>query len=256
MQQMADGKPIAFIADVHANLEALKAVISALNILGVKRIINLGDLVGYGPDPIPCIEAARRFSVNIMGNHDWALFDPERHTVTWASASAQRIIFWTAREMKKRTDLLKFVRAFPKSGQAGGMVFTHGCPVANNNRARMNTYVYPDPEKYLPVAMLFDGRLAFVGHTHLPMVGDDNGLVMLPSGERWEMELDPLRRYIINPGSVGQPRDHNPRPSFCILDGNQCSFYRVDYDVRTTMQKILANRVFNPAYAARLRAGR
>jgi len=223
---------VAVVSDIHSNVEALDAVLAAADEAGCERLIVLGDIVGYGPDPDAVIERLReRDAVAIAGNHDLAavgVFD-----VQWFNEVATIAIAWTSEVLSAEgTAYLSTLQ--PTRTTADG-VLVHGSvrdPVAEYLLSADDAGASFD---------LGDFVVAFFGHTHLPTVfrrrpdGFVNGWVMT-EGEA--IALVPGERYMLNPGSVGQPRDRDPRASFLVWDGERAIGHRVPYEVERTASKI------------------
>lgn len=225
------------IADVHANLEALNAVITAA--APFEQLWSLGDLVGYGPNPNECIEAVKRYGhVAVAGNHDWVACG--KRTAAGFNAHAAYAAQWTARQLN--ADSRQFLFDLPETVAEGDFLLVHGSP-----RAPTQEYLFraAEAEKCFPH---FSTAYCLVGHTHVPSAfiqagrdspGDVYGVALQPNEP---MPLDGRMRMIINPGSVGQPRDYNPQAAFGIYDSGKRKFqlHRVAYDVTATQQKMRA----------------
>ncbi|BCO10616.1 metallophosphatase family protein [Desulfolithobacter dissulfuricans] len=227
---------LAVFADIHANLEALVAVLDDAAGRHVHRYFCLGDIVGYGPDPNGCIELVRSLprANCLAGNHDAA--------VTWRyspynmNRKATEAIFWTMDQLtKKHSD---FLEDLPLILPMGDMLFAHANPY------NPGAYRYVLSSKYaLRSFRATRARLLFVSHTHRPMIITRKNFFQVeffePQGEI-TCSLNPEKRHIINCGSVGQPRDRDPRACYCILDTrkNTLEFRRVEYDIGQTAKKI------------------
>jgi diadenosine tetraphosphatase ApaH/serine/threonine PP2A family protein phosphatase len=227
------------LSDLHANLEALDAVLADADRRAWDRCVVLGDLVGYGADPDAVLDRVRerRPSLVIRGNHDKVVsgvtdgagFNP------LALAAAM----WSRDNI--RPENLSWLQELPpgprQAPDYGDLVLCHGSPVDEE------TYILDHETAHAA----FDGvtfRFCLFGHTHYPLtIGSSNGdlLVEVPSGEEGgTVRLQESERYLINPGSIGQPRDGNFRPCYLILDTDApaAEFYRVSYAVEATMAKI------------------
>lgn len=226
----------AVISDIHSNLHALEAVLARIGEMGLDQIICLGDVVGYGPFPGQCLNlVVRSCSPIVIGNHDLACVDPQE-ALTFNGA-AREALDWTRRNLGPlHMDAILRLPAVARVGQA--VTCVHDCPV-------------PAPTDYVHdvrIAALafagFETPLCLLGHTHVPMVFeapilaageavpvDDVTAYSLSDGT--VMNLDADKRYICNPGSVGQPRDADPRASFAVLDLDQMTFtlHRQEYDI-------------------------
>ncbi len=236
---------IAVLSDVHGNREAFLAVLERLEGLGSDRILFLGDVVGYNPDPNFCVE--RLFGLDaqmVRGNHDKAMWREE--DLDAFNAAARRAAEWTREALSAAN--LERVKSMPSGPLAAGhrLVACHGSPMDEDlyifhPRAASASFYFLE-ERYP------DAWICFFGHTHLPVVIEEGGRVQLPHGG--PVALLPEGRYLINPGSVGQPRDGDPQASFGVLDTEELRFehYRVAYPVEVTQKKILAAGL--PAFLA------
>lgn len=231
---------IALISDLHGNAEALERVLEQLHAEGADTIVCLGDVVGYGPEPGRCVELVyEHCDLCVLGNHDEALLieQKEEHFNDRARASLQ----FTRERMDDWH--LTMLRLMPQRGTRHGVAFSHG----SFGRARFD-YLYT-VEAATRSFSGFSERFGAVGHTHLPSVftccdaGDgtpaDVRLLALAGNVRTRLPLD--RRVIVNPGSVGQPRDRNPQAAWGLLDTETGWFEvrRVSYDVDSVGAKML-----------------
>ena len=228
---------LAVVSDIHANGDALDAVAREIARLRADRVVHLGDLVGYNAEPERCVAWAADNAVEgVMGNHDavacgksdGADFNPV------ALAAAR----WTAARLS--AGAAAFLARLPDRIAIGdGILLVHGAP--------------SDPDRYLfrladaeeELAALCAGpgpRVVFCGHTHLPaaFVRTRRGEVAAAPPDA--LRLAPGDRAILNPGSVGQPRDRDPRASFLVYDTEtgEASWVRVPYDVKACQEKVLA----------------
>jgi predicted phosphodiesterase len=224
----------AVISDIHSNLEALTAVLDYLKENPVDKIISCGDVAGYGPNPEECIEKLRGVKnfESVMGNHDAAIcgltgyFDFNKDAKSAAEINKKLLSISGASYLRLLKDRI----------QDGDALFLHGSP-----RDPLNEYLFL-PEKFEENMPLFSSKVCFVGHTHQPMLFEwakPGKFSFDQSGEIYNLEPD--CRYIINVGSVGQPRDNNPMACICFFDSkhNTVSMKRVVYDVPTTQDKMV-----------------
>ncbi len=249
----------ALISDIHGNLEALNAVMADIQLQKVERIVCLGDIVGYGPNPCQCLDLVmQQCQLTILGNHDQAaLFDPDGF-----NPIALRAIYWTRDELdrgpgpasaiNRRWD---FLSELPKSHQVGDVLFVHGSP-----RDATNEYVFPETiYDQGRMQALFDRitRLSFQGHTHMPGVFTTYGEFITPDDCDYHFPIG-TEKLMINVGSVGQPRDEDPRSCYVIFDEQleELEFRRVDYDFELTIQKIYDIPDLDNMLGDRLRGGR
>jgi predicted phosphodiesterase len=256
--------PIAFISDIHSNLEALTAVLADIDGRGVKTIYCLGDVIGYGPQPRECMDIViDRCTVTLMGNHDFAaMFEPENF-----NQGAELACYWTRQQLEqdRGTEVynrrLDFMGAQPVKydirdvSPAGTITLAHGSP-----RRPINEYIFPDdiynhPAKISSVFDRFEA-ICLVGHTHVPGVFLRSPDFFSPDEVVGTYNLEKGKQALINVGSVGQPRDRDNRASYAILHPDKVEFVRVPYDFETTVQKVLAIKDLDDYLGTRLREGR
>jgi diadenosine tetraphosphatase ApaH/serine/threonine PP2A family protein phosphatase len=266
----------AVISDVHANAAALRAVLADIDRRGIKRVVCLGDTVGYGPEPLECVDMVRsRCDWTLMGNHDYGvLYEP-----TNFNPGAESAAFWTRAQFDQEPDptlraeryeFLNRLRvrvverigpdgAEPvQPGQNGGvpLLAVHGSP-----RRPINEYIFPDDAVNAPDKLegIFDRvqKVCIVGHTHVPGVFSDEP-DFYPPGELGEggYRFVEGEKAVVNVGSVGQPRDFDPRASYVLIHGDRVEFVRVAYDVEETARKIRAIAALPDWLADRLFEGR
>ncbi len=225
---------VAVISDIHANLEALEAVLEDIDRVGADTVVCLGDVVGYGPDPNPCTEVVSKIAFAcVAGNHDYAALGLTDITVF--NIYAREAVLWTRSVLTEANR--DYLRRCPLEDAFLGGWLVHGSPV--------------EPEEWNYILSVgdarraferFDQALCFVGHSHVPGVFDldSRGFVDVLQAAKVSFETD--HRYIVNVGSVGQPRDWDPRAAYGLWDTEENSFElrRLAYDVQTTQRKILA----------------
>lgn len=232
---------LGVLSDVHGNRHALEAVLGTLDGLGIDRIICLGDVVGYGPDPADCLDLLRsRPTTMVLGNHEEALLRPA--LARGFRDVAREAIAWTRRRLRlERPDLLAWLAELPGMTYLGNAVMcVHDSPAPGGARylVTRKDAIEAFPGVGVPIC--------FVGHTHLPsafqLVGDDGGSVRMIDRRSLErVTVDPADRWILNPGSVGQPRDGDPRASFAVLDLAEATveWERVAYDIGAAQRDAL-----------------
>lgn len=221
----------AMISDVHANLEALEAVIKDIRKRKVNEILFLGDAVGYGPNPNECLKVlSDNCRVVLAGNHDWAAIGLTE--IDYFNEYAKAAILWTREALAgENRELLK---TFPiiKDMKNENMLLVHSTP--KEPEAWHYLFTLWDAEVNFHY---FDEQLCLIGHSHLPFV-----IERLPSGEMVTSNkgtaLKRNERYIINCGSVGQPRDRDPKACYVILSDDKVEFVRVEYDKEKTQKKM------------------
>lgn len=272
----------AIISDIHSNLEALQAVLRDIDRRGIEEIVCLGDVVGYGPNPKECLDLIRqRCRVCLMGNHDHAvLYEPANF-----NSAAERACYWTRQVLEAEPDTSlrnarwRFLATRPVRLEESDVLYVHASP-----RRPINEYIFPEdvftnPQKVMANFERLDTQLCFLGHTHQPGVFLDDPYFdpphELPDAPFYEVEDE---RAIINVGSVGQPRDRDPRASYVVCHSRngvaapggapslvavalQCSieqieFVRLNYDIDTTVKKILAEPQLDDLLGMRLYEGR
>ncbi len=229
--------PYAVISDVHSNLHALHAVIRDIESRNIDEIYFSGDAVGYGPQPDTCIEIIKNHcKILIAGNHDWAVINYT--DITYFNEYARKAILWTQHTISEKyiNDLQEF--HLVKSSKDRNAFFVHATP--------------KDPENWHYLLSLYDAEvnfryfhqpLCFLGHSHTPVIVE-----RLFSGEllvhKNYVEVKQQSRYIVNVGSVGQPRDGDPRASYAIVHDNAIEIVRVQYDIKKTQEEM--ERAFLP----------
>jgi len=244
---------IAVIADIHSNREALESVLTQIDQEGVEAILNLGDLVGYNASPNECLELLQGRNVwSLAGNHDLALLDPER--AQYFNIIAYQALMWCRQQL--RPEFLEFLQGLPLlREQPGSFLACHGTP------ASPDTYIaYHFQGKRVLKHLLRQAHLpvCFFGHTHRRALWyrDIRGTVALRQISPTRMRLSPEEHYLINPGSVGQPRDGNPEAGYAIFDDEEFSihFKSAPYDISGAQRRILAAGL-PPYLAERLAQG-
>lgn len=245
----------ALISDLHSNLEAVTAVLQRIENLGVREIACLGDVVGYGPDPLPVtLLVMQRCKWTIQGNHDWGLF----HELDDFNPLARDALFYTRNQLRpgflrpRRRAAWEFLRGLPERMEAHGFLFCHGSPRDPVMEYVLKSDGFLEPDKMAQLFALLD-RPCFVGHTHWPGVHGPDYRFTQATDEHATFRLQ--GPCIVNVGSVGQPRDGDPRASFAVVDGDRVEIHRVAYDFRRTQAKIHAAGL-HPALAERLARGK
>jgi len=230
----------ALISDVHGNLEALEAVLREIRHQGVDEVWCIGDIVGYGPDPVACTDLIKRnCSLVLMGNHDWALLNSPVGFNTLATAMVYKTKEWmriTDESTPEDRERWSFLSQLPLSAEADGTYLVHASP-----RAELSEYILPsdvahDPQKFEEIFSMVD-HICVVGHSHVPCVITEDLELSLVRGESVTIEID-QRKRIFNIGSVGQPRDGDNRACFVTLNEETVRYTRVPYNYRRTMEKI------------------
>lgn len=267
----------ALISDIHGNLEALEVVLDDIKSQGITEIFCLGDVIGYGPNPRECIDRVMAScKITLLGNHDQgAMFDPDGFNI-----GAERAIFWTREQLENSSDRennerrWEFLGELPRTFREDPFLFVHGSP-----RNPLSEYIFPeDIYNHRKMERLFQlvDRYCFQGHTHVPGVFTEGFQFYAPEEIDNEYTLGD-GKLMINVGSVGQPRDGDPRACYVILDDGQppssngspspadpaatagpirVTFRRLPYDFETTIKKIYSISELEPFLGDRLRQGR
>ncbi len=236
-------------SDLHSNLEALNQFTKEIETIAHDKLVCLGDIVGYGADPNPCVEWVREnVDLTIAGNHDWAAVN-KTNTAAFNSY-AYKSCLWTREKLTEKNK--NFLGSLPLGHEEGGVYWVHASPY--------------EPEAWHYVTSKagakrhfknFEAPLCFVGHSHKPIILEQtmDGEVNDYVSDTWDIESD--NRYIFNDGSLGQPRDGNPDPAFMVYDSDRkmVEVCRFEYDLNLAQGKIRDNGL--PSYLAdRLAEGR
>ncbi len=237
----------AILSDVHGNLEAFQAVIDSLSRAKIDKVIFLGDIVGYGASPRECIEVLRNLTdCLVAGNHDWGAVNL---TSTFLfNLIAKEAILWTQEQLFQSQHL--FLKNLPLVGREDNFTFVHATPYL------------PAEWNYLTSGWdvsanfdFFDEQICFIGHSHIPVVYIKDSGLLFSSDEKITYLQDEFR-YMINVGSIGQPRDGNPMASYGIYDSleKKFSLKRVPYNIYLAQKKII-DAGLPPSLAKRLGEG-
>ncbi len=222
----------AILSDVHSNLEALEAVLRNVDKRKVKDVLFLGDAVGYGPNPNECIELLiARCKILLAGNHDWGVLGLT--DINYFNEYARAAIEWTKQVITEGNR--KTLRPLPvkKEINKEDMILVHSTP--------------KEPEEWHYLLTLwdaeinfhyFDNKFCFLGHSHYPFV-----IEKLLSGElvayKEAAVMGKTERYIMSVGSVGQPRDGDPRACYAIVNDEKMEIIRVPYDIEAVQKKMI-----------------
>lgn len=246
----------ALISDIHSNKEGLEAVLADIRDQGIDEIYCLGDVVGYGPNPCECVDLIMQCDVCILGNHDQgALFDPEGF-----NSGAERAIFWTRDQLespREDPDMVAkrwgFLGELPRNRRENGLLFVHG-----SARNPLSEYVFPEDiynqRKMEKIFSLIE-QSCFQGHTHVPGVFTQSLQFFSPDEINHQYQLND-EKVMINVGSVGQPRDGDPRSCYVVLEDDTVTFRRVEYPFEETIEKIRNTPELDNFLGDRLREGR
>ncbi len=242
---------IGFISDIHSNWEALDTAIKKLE-KEVDEIYCCGDIIGYGPDPNECVNYLRKSKISVLGNHDAACVG--RLNYDNFNPLAQYAIDWTKENLTKEN--FEFIYRLPLKDNLEGIGIVHGS-YRNPLEEYLITY-----NSVFSNFQLMDKNIYFFGHTHIAGVfiyspENNREIKYLSLVKGGEIELKPNYKYLINPGSVGQPRDGNWKTSFGIFDTKKNIFkvYRMDYLIEVTQKKMQISGLPRPLWE-RLSLGR
>jgi len=247
----------AFISDIHANLEALETVLADIRRRRIEEVYCLGDVVGYGPDPVDCTELVMsRCRQTIRGNHDEAMvrgpvgFNPlAREAIEW-TRRAMRPRIWSAASRRR----WNFLAGLPLQADWDGFLLVHGSPRDPTSEYIMDRDIlFGPPNMFAEIFARFD-RVCLVGHTHIPGIFYE-GPRFVPQREVPEAFAFEGKKMVINVGSVGQPRDHDPRACYVTSEGGAFHFHRLEYDFKTTQRKLRAIPQLDQRLADRLAEG-
>ncbi len=220
--------PIAVISDIHGNLEALSEVVSYLEKKQISDIYCLGDTVGYGPNPNECVELVRKKAqIVLMGNHDYAAIG--KANIEYFNEYARMATYWTINTLKEENK--QYLKSLPFSHQNDQFLMVHASPT---NPAHWY-YVLSAQEAQIEM-QAFNQQLCFIGHSHVPVIYSSGRAVKSRT-----YQFEPNQKYIVNVGSVGQPRDGDPRACFVIYDPDEqkLEYVRLDYERQKTHSKII-----------------
>lgn len=220
----------AVISDIHGNLEGLEAVLTDVP-EEAERVYCLGDVIGYGANPNECCNLVQeREMPTITGNHDLAVTDLSMN-LDWFNPVAAAAVRWTREQLTEEN--AEFLRSRPRMMQTGETLFVHGSVrdpdeyIVDGTTAAENLAVL---ESEYP-----NVRLCFFGHTHVKAIAPSpNG----PAVESEALDLGPDGPYLVNPGSVGQPRDGDTFASYVLVEGTSVTYRFIEYDIEKAQSKI------------------
>lgn len=226
---------VLIISDVHANLVALNAVLDEAG--DVEEIWNLGDIVGYGPRPCECIDriVGLNPTASLIGNHDWAAIG--RLQLDEFNPVARYATYWTTAQLS--SEHMKYLEGLPNRVIEEDWMLVHASP-----RHPIWEYVYT-PKVASENFELFDAPVCFLGHSHVQLFISEamatGGEAPIQPGDGDTLVID-SDRFIVNPGSVGQPRDNNPDAAFALYDTKEriVTFRRIPYDIAETQSQMEA----------------
>ena len=224
--------PILIISDIHANLAAFQAVLADADGQW-DSIWCLGDLIGYGPNPNECVDLLRQYDhISLSGNHDWAVLG--KLGLNAFNDEAQTAVRWTQSVLNN--DARIYLESLPTTLIREPFTLAHASP-----RQPVWEYIL-DPHTAALNFSYFDTSYCLVGHTHVPILYEELDYHIVPQYPNYTNSLVRLNggRRIINPGSVGQPRDSDPRAAYALLDLESMTweYRRVDYPVAVTQEQM------------------
>jgi len=223
---------LALISDIHSNLEALESVLADIETQKVDKICCLGDVIGYGSDPIACLELVEKHcDIKLMGNHEFGVLGllPLDSLNQYARHSME----WTTQQLTDRE--VSMIAEYDLEAECEGVHLVHASPF--------------EPDRWHYILSVHEAeagfgdmeqKLTFFGHTHLPMIFSraTDGKIRGQAGHSFDPDED--IRYLVNVGSVGQPRDNDPRACYVIYDSSEATvtYHRVTYDVKAAQTKM------------------
>ncbi|MFZ5516314.1 MAG: metallophosphoesterase family protein [Candidatus Zhuqueibacterota bacterium] len=236
----------AIISDIHSNLEALETVLKLIEKEHIDKIFCLGDVVGYGPFPNECLNLVKQnCEVILTGNHDFACI--EKSELLYFNQFAKEAIEWTVTQLSDET--LREIANLPLEHKGDNYCLVHSNPYAPSSW----DYILSIDDAIFNFSK-FNEQLCFIGHSHQPIIYIENRDANYSFTTDRELEIKEGHRYIINVGSVGQPRDNNPKSAFGIFDTQTRSYQlkRISYDIHKTydamrsfgLPEFLAERIF------------
>jgi len=219
---------IAILSDIHGNLEALTTAIDYINKHKIDEIYCLGDIVGYGPNPNECVEKISQYCKKVViGNHDHAVLGLT--STEYFNDFAKLSTYWTGNILTDENK--EFLSSLKFSEVVDDLLFVHSTP----SDPPMWHYILSEIDARHELTF-FDEKVCFIGHSHFPIIFYQDGF-----SRKTKLSLNDDIRYIVNVGSVGQPRDGNPKTCFCVYDdkSHQIEYVRLNYDVEKTREKIV-----------------
>ena len=222
----------AIFSDVHSNLEAFESVLQAFKEEKVDKYFFVGDIVGYGADPKECIKLLKKLqAVSVCGNHDWAAVG--KTSISYFNEYAKAAVLWTRDALNEEER--EFLKSLELVYQDADLTLVHGTLDAPGDF----NYIF-DTYTALQTIGLLKTQVGFVGHSHTPfIIKSEQGFPVIVGENKAKIEKD--KKYLVNVGSVGQPRDGDPRAAYCVYDKkeNTIEIKRVIYDIKSAQNKIL-----------------
>ena len=223
---------VAFISDIHGNLEALTAVLRDIENQQVDSIHSLGDVIGYGSEPTACLELVNKHcEIKLMGNHEYVILGLE--SAEAYTHMARIAAEWTRQHLADRE--FSLIADFEMDHSLDELFLVHASPFQPDQ-----WHYVLSPEE---AAVAFDslrGRMCLHGHSHIPLIFSEipQGQPRRRAGHSFQPDAD--NRYLVNIGSVGQPRDNDPRACYVTFDTEcgEVEYHRVTYDIDTAQRKM------------------
>ena len=222
----------AIISDIHGNLEALEAVLNDAEKKGAERIICLGDIVGYGANPKECLDKIKSINdIVCAGTHDHAVIN-QTDTI-YFNIYARKAVAWTSLQLNDE-DIL-YIQSFPYVYEEKDFIAVHANLIQPENWG----YIFDDFDAAKNFISMKQ-NICFIGHSHVPLAFEKKEDIR-PYYNLKELNIDKNSKYIINVGSVGQPRDGDPRTGYCIFDSDnmKIEWIRLNYDIVKAQKKIV-----------------
>jgi len=222
----------AILSDIHANLEALQNVLRDIEQQGVEKIHFLGDVVGYGCNPNKCIKMVNEHcEIKLLGNHDYAAMGLE--STSSFNQIAQTSMEWTIAKLKKKS--LEILADFELQGTYLDYNLVHASP----GHPEEWNYIL-NREQAIAEFENFNESVCFMGHSHLPVIFIQDNDGNITQSNRKNLKLKDGSKYIVNVGSVGQPRDNDPRSCYVVVDhdSREVEYRRVEYDIEKVQEKM------------------
>jgi predicted phosphodiesterase len=237
----------AVISDIHGNLEAFQSVLEAISKDKVDKYLFLGDVVGYGADPSTCIRLLKSLNpaVAIAGNHEWGVLN--QMDISYFNDAARAAVVWN-RDTLDTTDV-QYIKSFELIHEGKDFAMVHG---SLSSPEEFN-YILNDYDAYHNMKAM-KAPICFVGHSHVAGIYYSGARVRFATDK---ISIEPNKKYVVNAGSVGQPRDSNPLAAYVIYDDKEATIEvrRVAYDIKKAQDKILQAGL-PPILAYRLAQGR
>ncbi len=240
----------AIISDIHANIEAFRAVLADIDSRSIHKILCLGDVIGYGPNPTECMALAKslvdqgRLQTILMGNHEEAVLNG----AFGFHPAAKEAIDWTRAQLKPRwyhfggkKARWELLKTLPLTFNEDGILYVHGSPrdptMEYVLRSDTEDLFGEVPEKIHQIFHAIES-LCFIGHTHDPGIITEDSRFLRPDEVGMKFQVESGSKYIVNVGSVGQPRDKNPRACYVTFDGKTIEYHPNENETKKTADKI------------------